>query len=256
MIRNLNLPSPIALLLLGLSLSATACADREVRSKKNDNSADPAVVEMLEVLGATSLGDGALDGPFLMPVTDVFSIAGRGTTVSGQIERGTVRVGDEVAIVGIRDTVKTTVTSIEKPRELPDVARAGDTVGVLLPGIERSNVEPGQVLAKPGSIAAHTRFSARIYLLSGRDVTALPELRNLSGDQVLKQGDRPQFYFRTAEVPGTVELLANAATLAPGAPADIRVTLKAPIAMEPGTRFKIMEGGRTIGVGMVAGTTD
>ncbi len=256
MIRNLNLPSPIALLLLALSLSATACADREVRSKKNDDSADPAVVEMLEILDTPAPGDDAVDGPFLMPIEDVFSIRGRGIIVSGRIERGIVRVGEEVAIVGTRNTVTTTAASIEKFRELPDEARAGDSVGVLLPAIERENVERGQVLAKPGSITSHAEFDARVYLLTEGDVTALPELRNLSGDQVLKQGDRPQFYFRTAEVPGTLELLANAATLAPGEPAEIRVRLAAPMAMETGTRFKIRQGGRTIGVGMVTGTTN
>jgi elongation factor Tu len=165
-------------------------------------------------------------------------------------------VGDEVAIVGRRDTVTTTATSIERFRELTDEVRAGDTAGVLLSAIARSNVERGQVLAKPGSIAAHARFSARIYLLTGRDVAALPELQNLSGDQALKQGERPQFHFRTAAVAGTVELLANDTTVAPGAPAEIRVVLEVPMAMEPGTRFKIMEGGRTKGVGMVSGTID
>jgi elongation factor Tu len=211
---------------------------------------------MLEVLDLPAPGDDAVDGPFLMPIEDVFSIPGRGTVVTGRIERGIVRVGEEVAIVGTRDTVTTTAASLEKFRELPDEARAGDTVSVVLPVFERENVERGQVLAKPGSIESHAEFDARVYVLTESDVAAFPEQKDLSGGNALKKKPDPLFYFRTADVKGAVELPGNAESLAPGEPADIRVRLAAPMAMETGTRFRIRVSNWTIGVGVVTAITD
>jgi elongation factor Tu len=184
----------------------------------------------------------AIDGPFLMPVEDVFSISGRGTVVTGRIERGIVKVGDEIEIVGIKPTVKTTVTGVEMFRKLLDQGEAGDNVGVLLRGTKREEVERGQVLAKPGSITPHTKFEAEVYVLSkeegGRHTPFF-------------QGYRPQFYFRTTDVTGAVELPAGTEMVMPGDNVSITVTLIAPIAMEDGLRFAIREGGRTVGSGRV-----
>ncbi|MFA7669349.1 MAG: elongation factor Tu, partial [Burkholderiaceae bacterium] len=185
----------------------------------------------------------AVDGAFLMPVEDVFSISGRGTVVTGRIERGIVKVGEEIEIVGIKDTVKTTCTGVEMFRKLLDQGEAGDNVGILLRGTKREDVERGQVLAKPGSIKPHTKFNAEVYILSkeegGRHTPFF-------------QGYRPQFYFRTTDVTGTILLPADKEMVLPGDNVSMEVTLIAPIAMEEGLRFAIREGGRTVGAGVVA----
>ena len=185
----------------------------------------------------------AIDGAFLMPVEDVFSIAGRGTVVTGRIERGIVKVNDEVEIVGIRATQKTTCTGVEMFRKLLDEGQAGDNVGVLLRGTKREEVERGQVLCKPGSINPHTKFEAEVYVLTkeegGRHTPFF-------------KGYRPQFYFRTTDVTGLIELPGNTEMVMPGDNIKIVVELIAPIAMEQGLRFAIREGGKTVGAGVVA----
>jgi elongation factor Tu len=185
----------------------------------------------------------AIDGAFLMPIEDVFSISGRGTVVTGRIERGIVKVGDEVAIVGIRDTTKTTVTGVEMFRKLLDQGQAGDNVGVLLRGTKRDDVERGQVLAKLNSITPHTKFQAEVYILTkeegGRHTPFF-------------KGYRPQFYFRTTDVTGMCELPEGVEMVMPGDNVQMVVDLIAPIAMEEGLRFAIREGGRTVGAGVVA----
>ncbi len=185
----------------------------------------------------------AVDGDFLMPVEDVFSISGRGTVVTGRIERGIVNVGDEVEIVGIKDTAKTTCTGVEMFRKLLDQGQAGDNVGVLLRGTKREEVERGQVLAKPGSITPHTKFEAEVYILTkeegGRHTPFF-------------KGYRPQFYFRTTDVTGAVELPEGTEMVMPGDNIQMTIELIAPIAMEDGLRFAIREGGRTVGAGVVA----
>ncbi|HEY1607586.1 MAG TPA: elongation factor Tu [Allosphingosinicella sp.] len=184
-----------------------------------------------------------LDKPFLMPIEDVFSISGRGTVVTGRVETGIVKVGDEVEIVGIRDTQKTIVTGVEMFRKLLDQGQAGDNIGALLRGVGREDVERGQVLAKPGSITPHTDFSAEVYVLSkdegGRHT---PFFANY----------RPQFYFRTTDVTGEVQLPDGTEMVMPGDNVNLGVKLIAPIAMDPGLRFAIREGGRTVGAGVVA----
>jgi elongation factor Tu len=183
------------------------------------------------------------DKPFLLPIEDVFSISGRGTVVTGRMERGIIKVGDEVEIVGIQPTTKTTCTGVEMFRKLLDEGRAGDNVGVLLRGTKRDEVERGQVLAKPGSITPHTKFEAEVYVLSkeegGRHTPFF-------------KGYRPQFYFRTTDVTGAVELPEGVEMVMPGDNIQMQVTLIAPIAMEEGLRFAIREGGRTVGAGVVA----
>jgi len=185
----------------------------------------------------------AIDGAFLMPVEDVFSISGRGTVVTGRIERGIVKVGDEIEIVGLKPTVKTTCTGVEMFRKLLDQGQAGDNVGVLLRGTKREEVERGQVLAKPGSINPHTKFTAEIYVLSKEEGGRHTPFFN---------GYRPQFYFRTTDVTGSVELPAGTEMVMPGDNVSITVALIQPIAMEEGLRFAIREGGRTVGAGVVA----
>ena len=185
----------------------------------------------------------AVDQPFLMPIEDVFSISGRGTVVTGRVERGIVKVGDEVEIVGIKATIKTTCTGVEMFRKLLDEGRAGENVGVLLRGTKREEVERGQVLAKPGSIKPHTKFICEVYVLSkeegGRHTPFF-------------KGYRPQFYFRTTDVTGSCELPEGVEMVMPGDNIQMNVTLIAPIAMEEGLRFAIREGGRTVGAGVVA----
>jgi elongation factor Tu len=184
-----------------------------------------------------------IDGPFLMPIEDVFSISGRGTVVTGRIDRGIVKVGDEVEIVGLKPTVKTICTGVEMFRKLLDEGRAGDNVGVLLRGTKREEVERGQVLAKPGSINPHTKFECEVYILTkeegGRHTPFF-------------KGYRPQFYFRTTDVTGAVELPEATEMVMPGDNIQMKVELIAPIAMEEGLRFAIREGGRTVGAGVVA----
>ncbi|NBU59465.1 MAG: elongation factor Tu [Betaproteobacteria bacterium] len=185
----------------------------------------------------------AIDKPFLLPIEDVFSISGRGTVVTGRVERGIVKVGEEIEIVGIKPTVKTTCTGVEMFRKLLDQGQAGDNVGVLLRGTKREDVERGQVLAKPGSITPHTKFSAEIYVLSKDEGGRHTPFFN---------GYRPQFYFRTTDVTGAIELPEGTEMVMPGDNVSITAALIAPIAMEEGLRFAIREGGRTVGAGVVA----
>jgi elongation factor Tu len=184
-----------------------------------------------------------IDGPFLMPVEDVFSISGRGTVVTGRVERGVVKVGEDLEVVGLKPTLKTVCTGVEMFRKLLDQGQAGDNVGVLLRGTKREEVERGQVLAKPGSITPHTKFTCEVYILSkeegGRHTPFFP-------------GYRPQFYFRTTDVTGNVTLPEGTEMVMPGDNIAMTVTLIAPIAMEEGLRFAIREGGRTVGAGVVA----
>jgi elongation factor Tu len=185
----------------------------------------------------------ALDGPFLMPVEDVFSISGRGTVVTGRVERGIVKVGDEIEIVGLKPTIKTVCTGVEMFRKLLDQGQSGDNIGVLLRGTKREEVERGQVLAKPGSITPHTKFNAEVYVLSKEEGGRHTPFFN---------GYRPQFYFRTTDVTGSVELPQGTEMVMPGDNIAITVTLIVPIAMEDGLRFAIREGGRTVGAGVVS----
>jgi elongation factor Tu len=185
----------------------------------------------------------AIDQPFLMPVEDVFSISGRGTVVTGRVERGIVKVGDEIEIIGIKETQKTTCTGVEMFRKLLDEGRAGENVGVLLRGTKREEVERGQVLAIPGSVNPHTKFEAEVYVL-GKDEGGR--------HTPFFKGYRPQFYFRTTDVTGAVELPEGVEMVMPGDNIQMVVTLIAPIAMEDGLRFAIREGGRTVGAGVVA----
>jgi elongation factor Tu len=204
----------------------------------------PAIIKLVEAMDTyIPEPERAIDGDFLLPVEDVFSISGRGTVVTGRIERGVVKVGEDVAIVGIKDTVITTCTGVEMFRKLLDEGRAGDNVGVLLRGTKREDVERGQVLAKPGSINPHTKFEAEVYVLTkeegGRHTPFF-------------KGYRPQFYFRTTDVTGACELPEGTEMVMPGDNVQMKVELIAPIAMEDGLRFAIREGGRTVGAGVVA----
>ncbi|EPO2953136.1 elongation factor Tu, partial [Vibrio cholerae] len=202
------------------------------------------IVELAEALDTyIPEPERAVDMAFLMPIEDVFSIQGRGTVVTGRIERGILKVGDEVAIVGIKETVKTTCTGVEMFRKLLDEGRAGENVGALLRGTKREEVERGQVLAKPGSITPHTKFESEVYVLSkdegGRHTPFF-------------KGYRPQFYFRTTDVTGSIELPEGVEMVMPGDNVKMVVDLIAPIAMDEGLRFAIREGGRTVGAGVVA----
>jgi len=185
----------------------------------------------------------AIDKPFLMPVEDVFSISGRGTVATGRVERGIVKVGEEVEIVGIKATAKTTVTGVEMFRKLLDEGRAGDNIGALLRGIKREEIERGQVLSKPGSITPHTKFKAEAYILSKEEGGRHTPFFN---------GYRPQFYFRTTDVTGIVDLPAGTEMVMPGDNVAVTVNLITPIAMDEGLRFAIREGGRTVGAGVVS----
>jgi elongation factor Tu len=220
----------------GSALAALEEGDEETGKK--------AIMNLMEAVDTyIPQPDRPKDKPFLMPIEDVFSISGRGTVVTGRIERGVVKVGEEIEIVGIKDTEKTTCTGVEMFRKLLDQGEAGDNVGVLLRGTKREEVERGQVLAKPGSITPHTKFTAEAYILTkdegGRHT---PFFANY----------RPQFYFRTTDVTGTVELPSGTEMVMPGDNITMDVTLIAPIAMDDGLRFAIREGGRTVGAGVVA----
>jgi elongation factor Tu len=212
---------------------------------KDDNElGTTAVKKLLETLDSyIPEPERAIDQPFLMPVEDVFSISGRGTVVTGRVERGVIKVGEEIAIIGIKDTQMTTCTGVEMFRKLLDEGRAGENVGVLLRGTKREEVERGQVLAKPGSVNPHTKFEAEVYILSkeegGRHTPFF-------------KGYRPQFYFRTTDVTGACELPEGVEMVMPGDNVQMVATLIAPIAMEEGLRFAIREGGRTVGAGVVA----
>ncbi len=204
----------------------------------------PSILKLAETMDAyipTPKRD--IDHPFLMPVEDVFSISGRGTVVTGRVERGVLKVGDEIEIVGLRPTQKTTCTGVEMFRKLLDQGQAGDNIGVLLRGTKREEVERGQVLAKPGTITPHTQFTAEVYVLSkeegGRHTPFF-------------KGYRPQFYFRTTDVTGTIELPEGVEMVMPGDNITMKVQLISPIAMNEGLRFAIREGGRTVGAGVVA----
>ncbi|MBM7142498.1 MULTISPECIES: elongation factor Tu, partial [Acinetobacter] len=188
----------------------------------------------------------AIDKAFLMPIEDVFSISGRGTVVTGRVEAGIVKVGEEVEIVGIKDTVKTTVTGVEMFRKLLDEGRAGENCGVLLRGTKREDVQRGQVLAKPGTIKPHTKFDAEVYVLSKEEGGRHTPFLN---------GYRPQFYFRTTDVTGAIQLQDGVEMVMPGDNVEMSVELIHPIAMDPGLRFAIREGGRTVGAGVVAKVT-
>ena len=204
----------------------------------------PAVLKLVETLDAY-IPDPvrAIDRPFLLPIEDVFSISGRGTVVTGRVERGIIKVGEEVEIVGIKDTVKSTCTGVEMFRKLLDEGRAGENCGVLLRGIKREDIQRGQVLAKPGTIKPHTSFQSEVYVLSkdegGRHTPFF-------------KGYRPQFYFRTTDVTGSIELPEGVEMVMPGDNVQMTVELIHPIAMEEGLRFAIREGGRTVGAGVVA----
>jgi len=205
---------------------------------------EPSILKLAEALDSyIPQPERAIDGAFIMPVEDVFSISGRGTVVTGRVERGIIKVGDEIEIVGLKPTLKTVCTGVEMFRKLLDQGQAGDNVGILLRGTKREEVERGQVLAKPGSISPHTKFTAEIYVLSkdegGRHTPFFP-------------GYRPQFYFRTTDVTGAIELPTGTEMVMPGDNVSVTVNLIAPIAMEDGLRFAIREGGRTVGAGVVA----
>lgn len=204
----------------------------------------PSILKLAEALDSYIPDpERAIDGAFIMPVEDVFSISGRGTVVTGRVERGVIKVGEEIEIVGLRATLKTVCTGVEMFRKLLDQGQAGDNVGILLRGTKREDVERGQVLAKPGSIKPHTKFAAEIYVLSkeegGRHTPFFA-------------GYRPQFYFRTTDVTGSIELPAGVEMVMPGDNVSVTVNLIAPIAMDEGLRFAIREGGRTVGAGVVA----
>jgi elongation factor Tu len=204
---------------------------------------EPAILKLAEALDSyIPEPKRAIDGDFLMPVEDVFSISGRGTVVTGRVERGVVKINEEIEIVGLKDTVKTICTGVEMFRKLLDQGQAGDNVGVLLRGTAREDVERGQVLCKPGSIKPHTKFTAEIYCLSKDEGGRHTPFFN---------GYRPQFFFRTTDVTGAVELPAGTEMVMPGDNVSITGTLIAPIAMEEGLRFAIREGGRTVGSGVV-----
>jgi elongation factor Tu len=205
---------------------------------------EPSIFRLADALDSyIPMPERAVDKPFLMPVEDVFSISGRGTVVTGRVERGIIKVGEEIEIVGIKPTVKTTCTGVEMFRKLLDQGQAGDNIGALLRGTKREDVERGQVLAKPGSITPHTKFTAEIYVLSKDEGGRHTPFFN---------GYRPQFYFRTTDVTGSIELPAGTEMVMPGDNIGITVSLIAPIAMEEGLRFAIREGGRTVGAGVVA----
>ncbi|MBM7455416.1 elongation factor Tu [Oceanisphaera litoralis] len=215
-----------------------------LKGLEGDPQWEPKILELAAALDSyIPEPERAVDGAFLLPIEDVFSIQGRGTVVTGRVERGIVKVGEEVEIVGIKDTVKTTCTGVEMFRKLLDEGRAGENVGVLLRGTKREDVERGQVLAKPGSINPHTDFESEVYVLSkeegGRHTPFF-------------KGYRPQFYFRTTDVTGTIELPEGVEMVMPGDNIKMVVSLIAPIAMEDGLRFAIREGGRTVGAGVVA----
>jgi len=210
----------------------------------DDDAATQPIIELLKACDSyIPQPERDLDLPFLMPVEDVFTISGRGTVATGRIERGILHVGDEIEIVGIRETTKTTCTGVEMFRKLLDQGQAGDNVGALLRGVKRTDIERGQVLAAPGSATPHTKFDAKVYCLTKEEG---------GRHKPFFKGYRPQFYFRTTDVTGSIELPAGVEMVMPGDDIDVKVELITPIAMEEGLRFAIREGGRTIGAGVVA----
>jgi elongation factor Tu len=205
---------------------------------------EPAILALMDAVDSyIPEPERAIDKPFLMPVEDVFSISGRGTVATGRVERGIVKVGEEIEVVGIKATTKTTVTGVEMFRKLLDEGRAGDNIGALLRGVKREDIERGQVLAKPGSITPHTKFKAEAYVLTKEEGGRHTPFFN---------GYRPQFYFRTTDVTGIVDLAAGTEMVMPGDNVSVTINLITPIAMDEGLRFAIREGGRTVGAGVVS----
>ena len=236
LLDSYDFPGDDTPIIIGSALKALEGDDSEIGV--------PSIIKLVEALDSyVPEPERITDGPYLMPVEDVFSISGRGTVVTGRIERGIIKVGEEIAIVGIKDTQKTICTGVEMFRKLLDQGQAGDNVGILLRGTKREEVERGQVLAKPGSITPHTKFECEVYILSkdegGRHTPFF-------------KGYRPQFYFRTTDVTGACELPSGVEMVMPGDNVKMEVTLIAPIAMEDGLRFAIREGGRTVGAGVVS----
>ena len=236
LLSSYDFPGDDTPIIIGSALKALEGDESEIGSQSIER-----LVEALDTY--IPMPERAIDGTFLMPVEDVFSISGRGTVATGRIDRGVVNVGDEVEIVGIHDTTKTTVTGVEMFRKLLDKGMAGDNVGILLRGTKREDIERGQVLAKPGTINPHTKFECEVYILKkeegGRHTPFF-------------KGYRPQFYFRTTDVTGACELPEGTEMVMPGDNISLKVELIAPIAMEEGLRFAIREGGRTVGAGVVA----
>jgi elongation factor Tu len=236
LLSKYNFPGDDIPIIKGSALAALEGKDDELGKSK--------IIELMDAVDTyIPQPERAVDKPFLMPIEDVFSISGRGTVVTGRVERGVIKVGEEVEIVGIKPTTKTTCTGVEMFRKLLDRGEAGDNVGVLLRGTKRDDVERGQVLCKPGSITPHTKFTAETYVLTKEE----------GGRHTPFFGNyRPQFYFRTTDVTGSVELPEGTEMVMPGDNVTMVVTLIAPIAMEQGLRFAIREGGRTVGAGVVA----
>jgi elongation factor Tu len=221
----------------------TGSALKALEGEKSELGEDSVIKLMEAVDSYIPEPERAVDKPFLMPVEDVFSISGRGTVATGRVERGIIKVGEEVEIVGIKATQKTVVTGVEMFRKLLDEGRAGDNIGALLRGIKREEIERGQVLAKPGSITPHTKFKAEAYVLTKEEGGRHTPFFN---------GYRPQFYFRTTDVTGVVDLPAGVEMVMPGDNVAMTINLITPIAMDEGLRFAIREGGRTVGAGVVS----
>ncbi|MFO9573880.1 elongation factor Tu [Legionella pneumophila serogroup 1] len=236
LLSSYDFPGDDIPIVVGSDLKALECEDSDIGVKAIEK-----LVETMDSYIPEPVRN--IDKPFLLPIEDVFSISGRGTVVTGRVESGIVKVGEEVEIVGIRDTQKTTCTGVEMFRKLLDEGRAGDNVGVLLRGTKRDEVERGQVLAKPGTIKPHTKFEAEVYVLSKEEGGRHTPFFN---------GYRPQFYFRTTDVTGTCDLPSGVEMVMPGDNVQLVVSLHAPIAMDEGLRFAIREGGRTVGAGVVA----
>ena len=236
LLSNYNFPGDDTPIIIGSAKLAMEGVDSEIGTQSIDRLMDALDSYIPEPVRA-------IDGPFLMPIEDVFSISGRGTVVTGRVERGVIKVGEEVEIVGIHPTTKTTCTGVEMFRKLLDQGQAGDNIGVLLRGTKREDVERGQVLAKPKSITPHTHFEAEVYVLSKEEGGRHTPFFN---------GYRPQFYFRTTDVTGACTLPEGIEMVMPGDNVKMEVKLIAPIAMEDGLRFAIREGGRTVGAGVVA----
>jgi elongation factor Tu len=216
---------------------------KALESGKADDEWGKKIIELMDAVDSyIPLPERAIDKDFLMPIEDIFSISGRGTVVTGRVERGIVKVGDEVEIVGIHPTSKTVVTGVEMFKKLLDQGQAGDNIGVLLRGTKKDEVERGQVLAKPGSITPHTKFKGEVYVLTKEEGGRHTPFFN---------GYRPQFYFRTTDVTGVAKLPEGTEMVMPGDNVNLEVELIAPIAMEKGVRFAIREGGRTVGAGTV-----
>ncbi len=236
LLTSYNFPGDTTPIITGSALKALQGDTSEV--------GEAAIVKLVEAMDSYfPIPERAIDQPFLMPIEDVLSISGRGTVVTGRIERGIVKVGDELEIVGLKATLKTTCTGIEMFRKLLDQGQAGDNVGVLLRGTKREEVERGQVLAKPGSITPHTKFEAEVYILSKEEGGRHTPFFN---------GYRPQFYFRTTDVTGSVNLPTGVEMVMPGDNVKMEITLIAPVALEEGVRFAIREGGKTVGAGVVS----